>query len=265
MQRSAIEFEIPKMPVGLTDILIIANYIPFMEKLEPTILLAEDDETLGFLLKEYLTSRAFQIVWVKNGAEALRAFGQGNFDLSILDVAMPALDGFTVAELIRHKQPGHPIIFLTAKSMHRDVERGYQAGADDYIKKPVNEEELVARILSVLKRSSLYTTAEGSQRFEVFQVGDYIFDSQKNILRYGNHQRELTEKESGLLRLFCENINNLIQREYVLQKLWGRNDFLARKSMDVFISRLRKYLSKDEKIKIQNVHGSGFVLEVNMT
>jgi DNA-binding response OmpR family regulator len=235
----------------------------FMETNRPIILLAEDDETLGFLLKEYLTDQGFHIDWVKNGAQALRSFKQTSYDLSILDVMMPALDGYTVAELIRNQQHNHPIIFLTAKSMHKDVERGFRAGADDYIKKPVEEEELVARILSVLKRSGANNLTGETQNFEIFQIGDYIFDSKKHLLQYNESIKELTEMESNLLWLLCENKNRLIQREYVLQKMWGRNDFLARKSMDVFISRLRKYLSKDEKIKIVNIHGSGFVLEIN--
>ena len=232
---------------------------------QPTkILLAEDDETLGFLLKEYLTTQEFEIEWAKDGATALRLFKQGTYHLSILDVMMPALDGFTVAELIRNRQPDHPIIFLTAKSLHKDVERGFRAGADDYIKKPVNEEELVARIQAVLKRSAFDKNADAHrQKFEVFEIGAYIFDSEKHILRYESTERELTEMESNLLRLLCENKNSLIQREFVLQNMWGRNDFLARKSMDVFISRLRKYLAKDNKIKIVNIHGSGFVLEIN--
>ncbi len=231
-----------------------------MQNQFPKILLAEDDETLGFLLKEYLTTQGFGIDWAKDGADALRHFNKNNYDLAILDVMMPALDGFTVAELIRNRQPGHPIIFLTAKSMHKDVERGFKAGADDYIKKPVNEEELVARIQAVLKRSASISSPQ--QSFSVFQIGDYIFDSEKFKLRYGEEERDLTEMESNLLKLLCERKGSLVPREQVLEKMWGRHDFLARKSMDVFISRLRKYLSEDEKIKIVNVHGSGFVLEV---
>ncbi len=223
-------------------------------------MLAEDDETLGYLLKEYLSTQGFEIDWTKDGADALRHFNKSNYDLAILDVMMPALDGFTVAELIRNRQPALPIIFLTAKSMHKDVERGFKAGADDYIKKPVNEEELVARIQAVLKRSTSISSSQ--QSFSVFQIGDYIFESEKCWLRHGEDEKELTEMESNLLKLLCERKGSLVRREQVLEKMWGRHDFLARKSMDVFISRLRKYLSKDEKIKIVNVHGSGFVLEV---
>ena len=232
-----------------------------MEITQPKILLAEDDETLGYLLKEYLTSQEFEIDWAQDGAAALRMFYQKEYDLSILDVMMPALDGFTVAELIRNRKAAHPIIFLTAKSMHKDVERGFKAGADDFIKKPVNEEELVARIHAVLKRSAK-GAGDGQQTFEVFQIGDYIFDSEKHFLQYEDEKKELTEMESNLLRLLCEHKNRLVKRTTVLDKMWGRQDFLARKSMDVFISRLRKYLAKDEKIKIVNAHGSGFVLEI---
>ena len=232
-----------------------------MEAQHPMILLAEDDPTLGYLLQEYLTSKGFMVKWTRDGAEALRSFGQAVFDLTILDVMMPALDGYTVAELIRNRQPNHPIIFLTAKSMHKDVERGFRAGADDYIKKPVNEEELVARIHAVLKRS-VHEISEDGQTLEVFQLGKYVFNSSKMLLQYGQEEKVLTEMEANLLKLLSKSKNSLIQREFVLQKLWGRNDFLARKSMDVFISRLRKYLSEDENIKIVNVHGSGFVLEI---
>ena len=225
-------------------------------------MLAEDDETLGYLLHEYLSVHGFEVDWVRDGAAALRQFNQKPFDLSLLDVMMPALDGFTVAELIRSRQPAHPIIFLTAKSLHKDVERGFKAGADDYIKKPVNEEELLVRIKAVLKRTGKKGTGGSQHTFEVFQIGRYIFDSKNHLLRYDEKLRTLTEMESGLLRLLAENQNSLVKRQYVLKKIWNRTDFLARKSMDVFISRLRKYLSKDKRIKIINIHGSGFVLEV---
>lgn len=227
------------------------------------ILLAEDDPTLGFLLSEYLELQSFEVDWAKDGAEAMRFSNTGKYDLAILDVMMPGIDGFTVAELIRNKKPNHPVIFLTAKSMHADIQRGFRAGADDYIKKPVNEEELVARINAVLKRTSLNRLPPfgGQGGLTVFQIGEYIFDSEKLTLTYGDEKKELTELEAKLLQLLCEKKGELIYREYVLEKLWKRNDFLARKSMDVFISRLRKYLSKDKKIKIVNVHGSGFVLE----
>jgi DNA-binding response OmpR family regulator len=229
----------------------------------PKILLVEDDETLGFLLGEFLRSRDFEVTWAKDGVDGLRQFNANHFDLCLLDVMMPALDGFTVAELLRNRRADLPIIFLTAKSLHADVVRGFKAGADDYIKKPVDEEELVVRIQAVLKRTA--PGQEGASDNEVrtvFQVGDYIFDSEKCRLQLGGQVSNLTEMEARLLKMLCEKRGQLLQREWVLEKIWGRNDFLARKSMDVFISRLRKYLAQDPKVSITNLHGSGFVLEV---
>ncbi len=230
----------------------------------PKILLVEDDETLGFLLGEFLRSRDFEVVWAKDGVDGLRQFNADHFDLCLLDVMMPALDGFTLAELLRQRRMDLPIIFLTAKSLHADVVRGFKAGADDYIKKPVEEEELIVRIQAVLKRT--VPGQEGLSDSEVrtvFQVGNYIFDSEKWSLELDGQLRLLTEMEARLLKLLCDKMNQLVQREWVLEKIWGRNDFLARKSMDVFISRLRKYLEKDPRIRISNLHGSGFVLEVS--
>jgi DNA-binding response OmpR family regulator len=228
----------------------------------PKILLIEDDETLGFLLKEFLHARGFEVDWAKNGADGLRFFNENHYDLCLLDVMMPALDGFTVAELIRNRRSDLPIIFLTAKSLHADVVRGFKAGADDYIKKPVDEEELVARIRAVLKRTDDKVASAGTGHFSVYQIGSYIFDSQRFILNYNGQEQLLTEMESNLLKLLCDSRGQLVQREFVLQKMWGRNDFLARKSMDVFISRLRKYLSNDPNVQIVNVHSSGFVLQI---
>ncbi|MEK7257353.1 MAG: response regulator transcription factor [Bacteroidota bacterium] len=233
-----------------------------MENKLPKILLAEDDETLGYLLREFLISRNFEVEWAKDGVEALRKFNAASFDLCVLDVMMPALDGFTVGELQRQKRPDLPLIFLTAKSLPADVQRGFKAGADDYIKKPVNEEELVVRIQAVLKRSGAFEPTQNEEQ-TVFQIGDYLFDSQKLLLRHGEEERILTDREAAVLRLLAQSQGNLVPRELVLQKLWGRQDFLARKSMDVFIARLRKYLAKDARIQIQNIHGSGFLLILN--
>lgn len=232
--------------------------------MQPKILLVEDDETLGFLLSEFLRSRDFEVAWAKDGVDGLRQFNADHFDLCLLDVMMPALDGFTVAELLRNRRSDLPIIFLTAKSLHADVVRGFKAGADDYIKKPVNEEELVARIQAVLKRTAPGQEGlSGHEARTVFQIGGYIFDSEKCWLRLGGQVTNLTEMEARLLKMLCEKSGQLVQREWVLEKIWGRNDFLARKSMDVFISRLRKYLVQDARVRITNLHGSGFVLEIS--
>jgi len=229
--------------------------------MQSKILLVEDDETLGFLLREFLSSRDFEVEWAKDGVDALRTFNAGHYVLCVLDVMMPALDGFTVAELLRNRHPDLPIIFLTAKSLHADVARGFKAGADDYIIKPVDEEELVARIQAVLKRAGGESPSPETGDRSVFQIGDYIFDSEKFYLLHGGDRVDLTDMESRLLKILCESKGRLVQRELVLEKMWGRQDFLARKSMDVFISRLRKYFSGDGRVRILNVHGSGFVLE----
>lgn len=228
----------------------------------PKILLMEDDETLGFLLSEFLRSSDFEITWAKDGVQGLKEFNAGSFDLCLLDIMMPALDGFTVAELLRSRKANLPIVFLTAKSLHADVIKGFKLGADDYIKKPVDEEELVARINAVLKRTSSGQLDISGEVRVVFQIGNYVFDSDKSTLQIDGRTRHMTEMEARLLKMLCEKMGQLVLRERVLEKIWGRNDFLARKSMDVFISRLRKYLDKDEQVRINNLHGSGFVLEV---
>ena len=226
----------------------------------PKILLVEDDQTLGFLLKEYLQMRDFEVTWAQNGADGLRRFNQEAFNLCVLDIMMPAIDGFTLAKLIRNRNTEVPIIFLTAKSLTEDVIKGFKIGADDYIKKPVSEEELVARIQAVFRRSKISEVEESEALFE---IGKYHFDSKNQQLTVDGNTRQLTEREAELLKMLCQNKGTLVSRKYVLQKLWGKTDYFTRKSMDVFISRLRKYLAADDSIKIMNVHGSGFVLSDN--
>jgi DNA-binding response OmpR family regulator len=226
----------------------------------PKILLVEDDQTLGFLLKEYLQMRDFEVTWAQNGADGLRRFNQEAFNLCVLDIMMPAIDGFTLAELIRNRNTEVPIIFLTAKSLTEDVIKGFKIGADDYIKKPVSEDELVARIQAVFRRSKISEVEESEALFE---IGKYHFDSKNQQLTVDGNTRQLTEREAELLKMLCQNKGTLVSRKYVLQKLWGKTDYFTRKSMDVFISRLRKYLAADDSIKIMNVHGSGFVLSDN--
>lgn len=228
--------------------------------MKPKILLVEDDSTLGFLLKEYLQMKDFEVVWAQNGADGLRRFNQETFNICVLDIMMPAIDGFTLAELIRNRNQAIPIIFLTAKSLTDDVIKGFKIGADDYIRKPVSEDELVARIRAVLKRSHSESYDDSKNEPTIFEVGKYYFDSKNQQLKVNENTRQLTERESELLRILCKNKGTLVSRKYVLQKLWGKTDYFTRKSMDVFISRLRKYLSEDDSIKITNVHGSGFVL-----
>lgn len=219
------------------------------------ILLVEDDTTLGYILKEYLEMKDFSVTWTKNGVEGLQALAQSTFDLCILDVMMPEMDGFTMAQEARKLGHSIPLLFLTAKSLKVDVLKGFSLGADDYIIKPVEEEELVARIHAILKRS---TTSQPEPSF--FTIGAYEFDSSNQKLSYQGDDKYLTERESQVLKLLCINKGNLLSRQYVLKAIWGKSDYFNRRSMDVFISKLRKYLSKDERIQIMNVHGSGFIL-----
>lgn len=222
------------------------------------ILLAEDNETLGYILKEYLEMKQFSVHHAKDGNAAWKAFSEHPFDLCLLDVMMPGTDGFSLAEKIKAAEPAMPIIFLTAKSLKPDVLRGFHIGADDYIKKPVDEEELTARIEAVLSRSA----SGGAEVLpEIFTVGNYTFDPKNQKLSHADSDRYLTERESKLLTMLCKNQGNLTDRATALKNIWGKNDYFNRKSMDVFISRLRKYFADDPRIKIVNVHGSGFILQ----
>lgn len=221
----------------------------------PKLLLVEDDSTLGYMLKEYLEMKNFAVTWAKNGLEGLDKFREQQVDLCIVDVMMPEMDGFTMAERIRQQGSDVPLLFLTAKSMKVDILKGFSLGADDYIVKPVEEEELVARIQAILRRSE-----HPNQQQEIFEIGNYAFDSKNQKLTFNGEDKYLTEREAQLLRLLCLNKGNLLSRQYVLKNIWGKSDYFNRRSMDVFISKLRKYLSKDERIQITNVHGSGFIL-----
>ena len=221
------------------------------------ILLVEDSETLGFALKEYLELRAFNVRWAKDGAKGEAFFEKYPTDLCILDVMMPEQDGFSLAEKMRLHAPDVPLIFLTARALKADKLRAFGLGADDYIVKPVDEEELVARIHAVLRRSKKVEVEAKS-----IQLGNYVFDVRNQQLIHDDNTRQLTEREAHLLSLLCEYKGRLLPREKVLKSLWNQNDYFTRRSMDVFISRLRKYLSADEKVEIQNVYGSGFILKL---
>jgi len=220
------------------------------------ILLVEDDATLGYILQEYLEMKNFSVHWSQNGIEGLKALKKERFDLCILDVMMPEMDGFTMAGKMKEAGYHIPLLFLTAKSLKVDVLKGFSLGADDYIIKPVEEEELVARIQAILKRSDFAQT----QQTAIFTIGKYQFDSANQKLSFQGADKYLTEREAQVLKLLCLHKGNLLSRQHVLNTIWGKNDYFNRRSMDVFISKLRKYLSKDERIQIMNVHGSGFIL-----
>lgn len=222
------------------------------------ILLVEDDANLGYILKEYLHVYDFEVDWAKDGEEGLNQFKRLKYDLCVLDVMMPKMDGFTLAEKIKSFAPEVPLIFLTAKALKIDKLKGFKLGADDYIVKPVDEEELIARINAIIKRSAHH---KEEQQPSLFQIGAYEFDFANQSLTWNSKKQLVTTKEAEILRLLCINKGKLLDRQTTLRELWGESDYFNRRSMDVFISKLRKYLGDDPDVKITNVHGKGFVLE----
>jgi two-component system, OmpR family, response regulator len=222
------------------------------------ILLVEDDNNLGYILKEYLGVHEFEVTWVKDGEAGLAAFKVGNFDLCVLDVMMPKMDGFTLAGEIKAVEQNIPIVFLTAKSLKVDKLKGFKVGADDYMVKPVDEEELIARINAIIKRSTFNNQKDTTSEFI---IGSYVFDFLNQTLIRDDVNQSLTTKETEILRQLCLHKGQLLDRKVTLKQLWGETDYFNRRSMDVFISKLRKYLKEDPKIKITNVHGKGFILE----
>lgn len=222
------------------------------------LLLVEDDNNLGYVLDEYLSMYDFDVCWVRNGEEALKQLQQEFYHLCILDVMMPKMDGFTLAQHIQKQYPQLPFIFLTARSLKIDKLKGFKLGADDYLIKPIDEEELIARIKAVLRRVNPENDA--TEESYCLPIGSYIFDFKNHWLKNGAKKIQLTQKETELLLMLSQNKGQVLNRKEALKQLWGEADFFNRRSMDVFISRLRKYLSEDEKIKIVNVHSKGFIL-----
>lgn len=228
---------------------------------KPRLLLVEDDPNLSLVLQDYLEMMNYDIVLCANGRLGLEAFRSQQFDLCLLDIMMPEMDGLTLAEEIRKTNEEIPIIFLTAKSLKEDRIKGFRSGCDDYITKPFSTEELSLRIQAILKRC-MYQNALENDGTTDFEIGHYLFDSKNMVLRNGNQEKTLTRKENALLKLLCENQNQLLTREEALKSVWGDDDYFIGRSMDVFIAKLRKYLKDDPRISITNVHGTGFRLEV---
>lgn len=222
----------------------------------PKILLVEDDPSLGMLMKDFLGMEGFDIVLAKDGVEGLSSYISNSFDLCILDVMMPLMDGFTLAKKIRKKNTDIPIIFLTAKSLKEDKLNGFDLGGDDYITKPFDEDELIRRINAVLKRS--FKASEEEDR--KCQLGLFEFDHSNLELSLNGEVTRITKKEADVLILLCNSRNSLVKREEILVKVWGENDYFMGRSLDVFITKLRKHLKPDPAIKIENVHGVGFIL-----
>lgn len=222
------------------------------------VLLAEDDPNLGMLLREYLNAKGYETTLAENGKIAYEVFMQGGFDICILDVMMPIKDGFTVAEEIRQTDKKVPIIFLTAKSMKDDKLKGFTVGADDYITKPFSMDELLMRIQAILRRT-IPEVGKAKKRDNI-KVGNFIFDYDKQVLKLGDDEQRLTTKEANLLLMFCENRYDVLDRNYALNKVWGDDNYYNSRSMDVYIAKLRKYLSLDPEVELVNVHGKGFKL-----
>ena len=223
------------------------------------ILLAEDDINLGTILKEFLLIRNFEVSFAKDGKEGVELFKTEKFELCILDIMMPKMDGFTLAKIIKAKDKDIPIIFLTAKSMLHDKVRAFEIGADDYITKPFSTEELFLRINAVLKRTNSTVNFQSVEK-SFFEIGKYKFDYEKRILQTAKKEFSLTSKEAELLRLFCLNMNNILPRSKALETVWMEENYFTSRSMDVYIAKLRKYFKEDSSIKIINIHGRGFKL-----
>lgn len=222
------------------------------------ILLVEDDTSLGFVISDHLKSLGYEVKLCCDGVEAIQMFNQEKFHLGIFDVMMPKKDGFTLAQEIRKIDKEIPILFLTAKSMIEDKVAGFKAGGDDYLTKPFNFDEFELRIHSLLKRVNI-DLVEDTTTF--FTLGKYTYDSDQHEVKFGEELKTLTKKENQILKLLCKNMNQVIAREIVLTAVWGQDDYFVGRSLDVFITKLRKYLSKDEKVQILNIHGVGFKLE----
>ncbi len=232
-----------------------------MEEVKPKILLVEDEPNLGSLLKDYLNVKGFETVLCTDGQQGFDTFAKQKFDLCILDIMLPVKDGFTLAKEIRQADKHIPIIFLTAKSLPDDKIEGFKSGADDYLTKPFNMEELLFRVKAVLKRASSVPGVNDEEGN--FIIGKFIFDPTKQILKSDTEERKLTSKESELLRLLCLNMNKTMDRNFALKTIWHDDSYFNARSMDVYITKLRKYLKADPRIEILNVHGKGFKLLVN--
>lgn len=231
-----------------------------MSETKIKILLAEDDLNLGFVIKDNLEMNGYEVLLCKDGEKFLNQFKNSLPDLCILDIMMPKLDGFSVAEEIRKTNTHVPIIFLSAKSLKEDKLKGLKLGADDYITKPFNIEELVLKIKIFLKRSRITDTTKRIKTSPIM-IGNYTLDIDNQLLISEGVKQQLTIKEAELLKLFFEHANSVLKREDILNQIWKNDNYFVGRSLDVFISRLRKYIKNDPRIKLQNIHGVGFKLD----
>lgn len=220
-----------------------------------SILLVEDDENLGMVVKDVLEMENYLVHWEKEGNSAIQDFMKNHYHLCVFDVMLPKKDGFAIAQEARKLNPKIPIIFLTAKSMKEDRIKGFQSGADDYITKPFSTEEFLLRVKAVLKRC--YNDINETP-VNIFEIGKYKFNHGQLSLSIDDKTETLTQREADILKLLCINRNEILTREMILKIIWGNDDYFSGRSMDVFITRLRKYLADDPKVKIVNIHGVGF-------
>lgn len=228
---------------------------------EQRVLLAEDDKNLGAILQSYLIAKGYPTDLCINGEEAFNKFKKGKYSVCILDVMMPLKDGFTLAEDIRKTDKIIPILFLTAKTLHEDKIKGFEIGADDYISKPFSMEELLVRLKAILRR--VRGDGKSSNKSHIYKLNKYTFDYNRQLLSKDGNDQRLTSKETELLRLLCENMNEVLDRSVALNKIWYDDSYFNARSMDVYITKLRKYLKNDPKVELMNVHGIGFKLIVN--
>ncbi|MCB0428931.1 MAG: response regulator transcription factor [Flavobacteriales bacterium] len=231
-----------------------------METTRKKILLVEDDPNLGSILQEYLNAKGFKTNLSRNGKEGYDAFLKEDYDVLLLDVMMPVKDGFTLAREIREIDTQTPVIFLTAKSMKEDTLEGFRLGGDDYITKPFSMEELLLRIQAILKRTGQPNDDASLQEFD---LGKFHFNYDQQLLQIGDKETKLTSKESDLLKLLCAHKNQVLERNYALQRIWKDDNYFNSRSMDVYIAKLRKHLKEDPAVEILNIHGRGFKLLVN--
>ena len=222
------------------------------------ILLCEDEESLGMLLREYLQAKGYDAELYLDGESGYKAFVKGHFDMCLLDVMMPKMDGFSLAREIRIVNQEVPIIFLTAKNLKDDILEGFKLGADDYLTKPFSMDELVYRMEAIMRR----VRGKNQKVQTVYQIGKFTFDTQRQILSFGDEQTKLTTKESELLALLCSHSNEVLERELALKTIWIDDNYFNARSMDVYITKLRKHLRADDRIEINNVHGKGYRLIV---
>lgn len=226
------------------------------------ILLVEDDPNFGSILKEYLKINGYQVTLAKNGIEGFEKFKKEKFSLCLLDVMMPYKDGFTLAKEIREIDDLVPLIFLTAKTLKEDVLKGFKLGADDYLTKPFDSEVLLAKIKSILGRRMIKEVADTVET--EFKIGNFSLNTKLRLLNYLDQKPiKLSPKENQLLRLLAIHINDLLPRDQALSKIWRDDNYFTSRSMDVYIAKLRKYLKKDDRVEILNIHGKGFRMVVN--